>query len=75
MYNLTYLKNNFYVTLIKEDIRDAKQVEKASDRVDVVIPTAIQTAVNTTVLDPRTDFEINAMGMFNVLEATRKTGA
>lgn len=74
MYNWTYLKNNFDVTLIKEDIRYAKQVEKASDGVDVAIYTAAQTAVTTLVLDSRTDFEINAMSTFNVLEASRKPG-
>ena len=28
-------------------------------------------AVTTSVVDPRTDFEINALGTFNLLEASR----
>ncbi len=30
-----------------------------------------QTAVTTSLINPRTDFEINALGTFNVLEAAR----
>lgn len=75
MYNWNYLKDNFDVTLIKNDIRYPENLEKAANGVDVIIHTAAQTAVTTSVLDPRTDFEINAFGTFNVLEAARKTGA
>lgn len=75
MFNWDYLKSNYEITLIKEDIRDSKQLEKVADEVDVIIHTAAQTAVTTSVIDPRTDFEINALGTFNVLEAARKTGA
>lgn len=75
MYNWNYLKENFDITLIKGDIRDPKQLEKASEGADVIIHTAAQTAVTTSVIDPRTDFEINAFGTFNILEAARKTGA
>jgi len=75
MYNWNYLKNNYNITLIKGDIRDAGQLEKASKDADVIIHAAAQTAVTTSVLDPRTDFEINALGTFNVLEAARKAGA
>jgi CDP-paratose 2-epimerase len=35
---------------------------------------AAQTAVTTSVMDPRLDFEINALGTFNVLEAARHAG-
>lgn len=75
MHNWNYLKNNFDIKLIKGDIRNAEQLEKASNGVDVIIHAAAQTAVTTSVLDPKTDFEINALGTFNVLEAARKTGA
>jgi len=75
MYNWNYLKDNFNITLLKKDIRNLENLEKAADGVDVIIHTAAQTAVTTSVLDPRTDFEINALGTFNVLEAARKTGA
>jgi len=38
---------------------------------DMVIHEAAQVAVTTSTKDPRTDFEINALGTFNLLEATR----
>ena len=41
------------------------------DSVDVVYHFAGQVAVTTSVIDPRKDFEINALGSFNVLEAAR----
>lgn len=75
MHNWNYLKDNFDINLMKGDIRDSEQLERASDGVDVILHTAAQTAVTTSVLDPRTDFEINAMGTFNVLEAARKNSA
>lgn len=37
----------------------------------MIIHTAAQIAVTTSLEDPRTDFEINALGTFNVLEAAR----
>lgn len=39
--------------------------------VDVVIHLAGQVAVTTSVKNPREDFEINALGTFNILEAVR----
>jgi CDP-paratose 2-epimerase len=38
----------------------------------VVLHLAAQVAVTTSVTDPRTDFEINALGTFNVCEAVRQ---
>ena len=75
MYNWNYLNDNYDLTLIKGDIRDQKKLEEAAAGMDAIIHTAAQTAVTTSVVDPRTDFEINALGTFNVLEAARKTGA
>lgn len=75
LYNWNYLKNNYDVELIKADICNAKRLEKASNGTDVIIHAAAQTAVTTSMLDPRTDFEINALGTFNVLEAARKNNA
>ena len=37
-----------------------------------VVHLAAQVAVTTSVTEPRNDFEINALGTFNVLEAVRK---
>lgn len=38
---------------------------------DVVLHLGAQTAVTTSVTDPRLDFEVNTIGTFNMLEATR----
>lgn len=73
-YNWNYLKSNYdNIELIKGDIRDSDKVEKVAKDAEVIIHTAAQTAVTTSVIDPRTDFEVNALGTFNVLEAARKS--
>jgi CDP-paratose 2-epimerase len=40
---------------------------------DVVFHLAAQVAVTTSVTDPRHDFEVNALGTFNVLDAVRQS--
>lgn len=55
-----------------EDIRNAEEMREAVVGVDVVVHLAGQTAVTTSVQDPRADFENNALGTFNVLEAARR---
>ena len=59
--------------LIEADIRDREAIEKAVQHKDVVIHLAGQVAVTTSVINPREDFEINAQGTFNVLEAARNS--
>ncbi len=57
---------------VRADIRyDRDILEKEVSDHDVVLHLAAQVAVTTSVVDPRTDFEINALGTFNVLEAVR----
>jgi len=72
--NLAWLKsvesNSF--KLIKEDIRNYDALEKAVKDIDVIVHLAGQVAVTTSINNPREDFEINALGTFNVLEAARK---
>ncbi len=68
----THGKSSF--ELIKEDVRDPNALDKAVKGKQVIIHLAAQVAVTTSVTDPREDFEINALGTFNVLEAARKTG-
>ena len=65
----TYGENSF--DLIEADVRDAKGLVEAVREVDLIIHLAAQVAVTTSVDDPRADFEINALGTFNVLEAAR----
>ncbi len=54
------------------DVRiDNGVLAKAVIGANVVYHLAAQVAVTTSVTDPRLDFEINALGTFNVLEALR----
>ncbi|MFQ5921691.1 MAG: GDP-mannose 4,6-dehydratase [Anaerolineales bacterium] len=57
------------------DVRSFGPLCKAVMGVDVVAHLAAQVAVTHSVTDPREDFEINALGGFNVLEAVRACGA
>jgi CDP-paratose 2-epimerase len=73
MYNWNYLKKHHNVKLVKGDITDPTQLEKACKDVDAIVHTAAQTAVTMSLTNPQTDFSINALGTFNVLEAARKS--
>jgi CDP-paratose 2-epimerase len=70
--NITFGKDAF--TLIPEDVRDQEKIQTAVKDVDVIVHLAGQVAVTTSVLNPREDFDINALGTFNVLEAARSSG-
>jgi CDP-paratose 2-epimerase len=54
------------------DVRDAAAVDEAVTGQDAIIHLAAQVAVTTSLVDPMTDFEVNARGTLNVLEACRK---
>src|SRR3970040_988191 len=56
------------------DIRDTAAVDRilAQGRFDAVLHLAAQVAVTTSVVDPGTDFAVNAFGTFNVLDAIRR---
>jgi len=74
--NLAWLRSRFgenAFTLIQGDVRDANLLASSLGDADVVVHLAAQVAVTTSVEDPRTDFEINALGTFNVLEAVRQS--
>lgn len=76
-HNLTWLRKRFgdaRVSLRKGDIRDATQTQSALTDADIIIHLAGQVAVTTSVANPREDFDINALGTFNVLEAARLSG-
>jgi CDP-paratose 2-epimerase len=57
--------------LILSDIREANAIKEAARDADVILHLAAQVAVTTSVQKPREDFEINALGTFNALEAAR----
>lgn len=73
--NLAWLKQGGgELVMIKGDVRKPDGLEAALQQhgpIDVVLHFAAQVAVTTSVLDPALDFEINARGTLNVLEAVR----
>ena len=72
-FNWNYLKKFKNIERIKGDVRNDKDVVKAIGRgVDVVIHTAGQPGVPSSVRMPKEDFSINAFGTLNVLELARK---
>jgi CDP-paratose 2-epimerase len=56
------------------DTRDAALVKRAVQNATEIYQFAAQVAVTTSVANPREDFEVNALGTFNVLEAARQSG-
>lgn len=58
---------------VQGDVRDSVALIDAirAARPDLILHLASQVAVTTSVKNPREDFEINALGTFNVLEAAR----
>lgn len=78
--NLEWLRSHSRGTLRfhKIDIRDPEAVAgvfRQHADADRVLHMASQVAVTTSVLDPRTDFEVNALGTLNLLEAMRNSAA
>ncbi|WP_075293228.1 NAD-dependent epimerase/dehydratase family protein [Pararhizobium arenae] len=56
------------------DVRDLRSIEAAFTDAKAVFHFAAQTAVTTSLGHPIDDFEANARGTLNVLEAVRKSG-
>ena len=71
--NLQWLRSQVEFQFEKIDIRNFKELTTVvgSVKPDALLHLAAQVAVTTSVTDPREDFEINALGTFNVLEAVR----
>src|SRR4051794_4655165 len=59
------------VNMVVADIRDPIPVIDTVREAGAVIHLAAQVAVTDSVADPAADFEINARGTFNILEAVR----
>ena len=75
--NVAWLQSgdqNGRLTIIKNDVRNFEAVKAAVAKADTIFHLAGQVAVTTSVEDPRTDFDINAGGTFNVLDAARLSG-
>lgn len=75
--NLAWLLENYRSSNLKvekKDVRDFDSVKKAVSQIDCVFHLAAQVAVTSSVVNPRQDFEVNAQGTLNVLEAARLCG-
>lgn len=71
--NRQWLASQGAFAFVRADVRDAKAVDETirTLRPDAIFHLAGQVAMTTSLADPRADFEINAMGTLNVLEAVR----
>ena len=67
--NLTFINGN----VCNRQLMDLLFNKSDIGKVDLVFHMAAQVAVTTSVLNPREDFEINALGTFNLLEAIRNS--
>src|SRR5215210_5971652 len=72
--NLKWLRDTHgpRLRVVTGDVRDPLTVRKALRGCDQVFHFAAQVAVTTSLADPVEDFEINARGTLNVLEAIRQ---
>jgi CDP-paratose 2-epimerase len=72
--NLEWLQSIGDVEVVRGDVAHSASVNEAFERrrFGVVLHLAGQVAVTTSLLFPRKDFESNALGTLNVLEAVRR---
>jgi CDP-paratose 2-epimerase len=74
--NLAWLQaKHAGVQFLKVDVREYAALKRAVGSMgvpDIVLHFAAQVAVTSSVTDPRTDFEINALGTLNLLETLRE---
>jgi CDP-paratose 2-epimerase len=64
------------VRLVEGDVRsDSELLERHVSEAEVVYHLAGQVAVTTSIEDPRADFDANALGTLNVLEAMRRASS
>src|SRR6478735_2527375 len=64
-------KHGTKVRLEVADTRDAKALTRAVSSASSIFHFAAQVAVTTSLVQPRQDFEVNALGTLNLLEALR----
>jgi CDP-paratose 2-epimerase len=72
--NVEWLRERFgqKLRLVRADCRDAATVSELVRGANQVFHFAAQVAVTTSLVEPRQDFEVNAGGALNVLEAIRQ---
>jgi CDP-paratose 2-epimerase len=75
--NIAWLRENYGsagFNLVSADLADFEALQAATEGAQRVYHFAGQVAVTTSVQNPRQDFEDNALGTFNALEAARLVG-
>ncbi|MFN8445491.1 MAG: GDP-mannose 4,6-dehydratase [Caldilineaceae bacterium] len=75
--NLGWLREKYGESafkLVKADLADYPALQTAAEGAQRIYHLAGQVAVTTSVKDPRSDFQANALGTFNALEAARTAG-
>ena len=72
--NLLWLKTQGEFNFVHGDIRNCNDVENLikNSQPDTIFHLAGQVAMTTSIENPRKDFEVNALGSFNILESVRK---
>jgi CDP-paratose 2-epimerase len=75
IHNARWLRTQYgnHVQLVTGDVRDRDLVRRVLARADRVFHFAAQVSVTASLVDPVLDFEVNARGTLNVLEALRAT--
>ncbi|MFL6307975.1 MAG: NAD-dependent epimerase/dehydratase family protein, partial [Candidatus Sulfotelmatobacter sp.] len=75
-HNLRWLRSlsgGDQLEVVTGDVRDARAVQRAAYDASAIYHLAAQVAVTSSVSDPAHDFDVNARGTFNVLEAARRS--
>jgi CDP-paratose 2-epimerase len=72
--NLEWLRQRHprRISLATADVRDRDSLQEAVRGAAAVFHLAAQVAVTSSLYDPRSDFEVNLLGTFNLLEALRQ---
>lgn len=73
--NLHFLKDHFQFDFISGDVRDIAFLMKIFQEypdIDVILHLAAQVAVTNSIVNPMEDFQINAVGTFNLCEVVRQ---
>lgn len=76
-FNLDWLQTSTgrAARFVEGDVRSSEQVRAAAQGQELIYHLAAQVAVTTSLIDPRSDFEINLLGTLNVMEAARESGS
>lgn len=72
--NLDWLRSQGELNFVYGDVRDGGALAEAAKGHHAIYHLASQVTVTMSVVNPREDFEINALGTFNMLEAARLSG-